>query len=163
MLSKQILTGIMIAGLLGLQGCSETQEDPRIGFCRGMASDLTGTDVAAWRHAGDRIVEPEFAEVTVGNGDRKVSCFYAYDAVEPGAMEHATPLLAFSTLPYEVHVGERVLKGAALTKAVEHQQRRWNRALFDKAKSTIDRARQGVEQAAEVAKDKLEQMDRQAR
>lgn len=160
---KRWATSIMMAGLLGLQGCSGPQEDPRIGFCRGMASDLTGTDVAAWRHAGDRIVEPEFAEVRVSNGDQKVSCFYVYDAVEPGAMEHATPLLAYSTLPYELHIDGKVLKGPALSRAVQHQQRRWNRALFEKAKSTIDRAREGVEQAAEAAKDKLEGMDRDIR
>ncbi len=136
------LTAPALLATVLLSACSGPQEDPRVSFCRGMAADLTGTEPAAWRHRGDRIVEPEYAEVTVEDGKRSVSCFYAYDAVEPGAMEHATPLLAFATLPYEVRLGEQVLKGPALTEAVKRQQLRWNQAMLDKA-------RQGVEQAAD--------------
>ncbi len=135
-----------------LAACSGPQEDPRVSFCRGMAADLTGTEPAAWRHRGDRIVEPEYAEVTVEDGKRSVSCFYAYDAVEPGAMEQATPLLAFATLPYEVHLGDQVLKGPALTEAVKRQQLRWNQAMLDKARQgvgqAVDKARQVVNDAA---------------
>ncbi|RMG36788.1 MAG: hypothetical protein D6720_04395 [Gammaproteobacteria bacterium] len=157
-MSKGVLAGVVMA-LVVLQGCSRDQEDPRIGFCRGLASDLTGSDVATWRHLDDRIVEPEFAEVRVGDGDRTVSCFYAYEAVEPGALEHATPLLAYATLPYEVRVDGRVLEGAALSAAVRQQQRRWNRALLDQARANLDRARKGVEEAVESTRARLQQLE----
>lgn len=157
---KEMTVGRMAVGCMwvlafGLQSCSQNQEDPRIAFCRGMASDLTGTEVRAWRHAGDRIVEPEFAEVRVSDGNRTVSCFYAYSAVEPGAMEHATPLLAFATLPYEVHLDGRVLEGTALTAAVRRQQRHWNRAMVEQARQGLEKARQGIEAATDAVRERL--------
>ncbi len=131
-----------------LAACSGPQEDPRVSFCRGLAADLTGVDVARWRHLDNRIVEPEYAEVKVGADGRTLSCFYEYDAVEPGAMEHATPLLAYATLPYRVHMGDRILEGRELSEAVKGQQVRWTHAVLDKAKRDID-------QALETAKRRL--------
>ena len=124
-----------------LQGCSGPQEDPRVSFCRGLASDLTGQPVADWVHTGERIVEPEYAEVKVRSGERRVSCWYAYEAVEPGAMEQATPLLAYATLPYQVEVDGERLGGERLKAAVARQQKEFGRAM-------LDQARKGLEDAA---------------
>ncbi len=140
------IAGLAVAGMLA--ACSGPQEDPRVSFCRGLAADLTGVDVAQWRHAGNRIVEPEYAEVKVSANGQTLSCFYAYEAVEPGAMEQATPLLAYATLPYRVRMGDRVLEGRALTAAVEAQQVRWGKAVLDHAQRDLDRA-------VEVARQRL--------
>lgn len=123
-----------------VSACSGPQEDPRIAFCRGMAADLTGTDVAEWAHADNRIVEPEYALVKVQSGSDTVSCWYAYDAVEPGAMEHATPLLAYATLPYQVKVGGELLQGPKLTEAVKRQQVAFGQAVVERTKETLDEA-----------------------
>jgi len=143
--------GLAISGMLA--ACSGPQEDPRVSFCRGLAADLTGVDVAQWRHAGSRIVEPEYAEVKVSAAGQALSCFYEYEAVEPGAMEHATPLLAYATLPYRVRMGDRVLEGRELTAAVKGQQVSWGKAVLDHAQRDLDRA-------AEVARQRLDEAGR---
>lgn len=141
-------TALMGAGLLLLQGCSGPQEDPRVSFCRGMAADLAGGDVSDWTHADNRIVEPEYAIVRVQSDGRSVSCWYEYTAVEPGAMEHATPLLAYATLPYQVKVGEEIWKGPRLTEAVKRQQIKFGKAV-------VEQTRKGLEQAVEETKKAL--------
>jgi hypothetical protein len=144
---------LLVPGILALQGCSGPQEDPRVSFCRGLAADLSGSDVSTWTHADNRIVEPEYAKVKVQSGSETVSCWYAYDAVEPGAMEHANPLLAYATLPYQVKAGGRLLKGSALTEAVKRQQIEFGSAV-------VEQARQGVKDAVQEIKgavDKVKQ------
>lgn len=139
---------LCVGGML-LQGCSGPQEDPRVTFCRGMAADLAGGDVSAWVHADNRIVEPEYAVVKVQSGGDTVSCWYEYTAVEPGAMEHANPLLAYDTLPYQVKVGNRMMKGTELTEAVKQQQIKLGQAVVEQAKrglnSAVEEARHVVE------------------
>lgn len=141
--------GLAVAGTLA--ACSGPQEDPRVSFCRGLAADLTGVDVAQWRHAGSHIVEPEYAEVKVSAAGQTLSCFYEYEAVEPGAMEHATPLLAYATLPYRVRMGDRVLEGRELTAVVEAQQVHWGKAALDKAQRDLDRAVEAAMQRLDEA------------
>ncbi len=137
------------AGLL-LAACGGPQEDPRVSFCRGLAADLSGTDVAGWQHAGNRFVRPEYAVVAVRSGAREASCWYEYSAVEPGAMEQATPLLAYATLPYQVRIDGRVLKGQALSAAVRRQQAAFGQAVIEQARegvrATVEQARQVVDQ-----------------
>jgi hypothetical protein len=144
-------TFLTILAVLGLQGCSGPQEDPRVSFCRGLAADLVGGDVSAWSHADNRIVEPEYARVKVQSGGETVSCWYAYTAVEPGAMEHANPLLAYDTVPYQVKAGGKVLKGPALAEAVKRQQVEFGRAVVEHAKQGVNDAVQEVKDAVGAA------------
>lgn len=153
MYSKLPLALSLCTGVLLLQGCSGPQEDPRVTFCRGMAADLAGGDVSTWTHADDRIVEPEYAVVKVKSAGKTVSCWYEYTAVEPGAMEHANPLLAYDTLPYQVKVGDRLMKGPALTEAVKKQQIELGQAVVEQAKRGLSNA---VQQARDVV-DKVNQ------
>ena len=152
MLRLASLISLLVPVLLALQGCSGPQEDPRVSFCRGMAADLTGSDVSTWKHADNRIVEPEYAEVKVQSGSDTVSCWYAYTAVEPGAMENANPLLAYATLPYQVKAGGKVLKGAALTEAVKRQQIEFGKAVVEHAKQGVNDAVQEIKGAVEKVK-----------
>lgn len=148
---NRFLSPIFLAGIIGLlAACSGPQEDPRISFCRGLGADLSGVPVEAWRHAGNRFVEPEYAVVTARAGGHEVSCWYEYTAVEPGAMEQATPLLAYATLPYQVRLDGRMLKGPALTRAVKRQQAEFGQAVVEQARKgmrdTVQQARKAVEQ-----------------
>lgn len=142
------------AGSILLQACSGPHEDPRVSFCRGMAADLTGGDMAAWSHAGNRFVEPEYAVVKVQSGSDTVSCWYEYTALEPGAMELATPLLAYSTLPYQVEVEGQLLKGPALTEAVKQRQIKFGQTV-------IEQVRQGVDNAVKEAGRTLDKLNPQ--
>ena len=117
-----------------------------------MAADLAGGDVSAWRHADNRIVEPEHAVVKVQSGGETVSCWYEYSAVEPGAMEQANPLLAYATLPYQVRVKGRMIKGQALSRAVRQQQ-------VELGQAVVEQARQGLNKAVETARDVVDKVN----
>lgn len=140
---------VPVATLL-VTACSGPQEDPRIAFCRGMAADLSGSDVAEWVHADNRIVEPEYAVVKIQRGSDTASCWYEHDADEAGAMEQANPLLAYATLPYQVKLDDRILRGAELTEAVRHQQVAFGRAV-------VERTQQELKKAADLARDAVDQ------
>ncbi len=139
------------AASLLLVACSGPGEDPRITFCRGLAADLAGGEADSWLHADNRIVEPEYAVVKLQSGSDTASCWYAYDAVEPGAMEHANPLLAFATLPYQVDAAGKRWQGPELTEAVKRQQREFGRAV-------LEGAQQGLQDAVNQARDVVEQV-----
>lgn len=138
------------AASLLLFACSGPGEDPRITFCRGMAADLAGGDADGWQHADNRIVEPEYAVVKLQSGSDTVSCWYAYDAVEPGAMEQANPLLAFATLPYQVDAAGKRWQGPELSEAVKRQQVEFGKVVVQQAQqglqNAVDQAREAVEQ-----------------
>jgi len=148
--SARKLVFVPFATLL-ISACSGPQEDPRIAFCRGMAADLTGSDVAEWAHADNRIVEPEYAEVRIQRGSDTASCWYEYDADESGAMELANPLLAFTTLPYQVKVGNEILRGPQLTEAVKRQQVAFGQAV-------VERTQDGLQNAVDNVRDAVEQV-----
>ena len=111
-----------------------------------------GGDVSAWRHADNRIVEPEYAVVKVQSSGETVSCWYEYSAVESGAMEQANPLLAYATLPYQVRVKGRMIKGQALSRAVRQQQ-------VELGQAVVEQARQGLNKAVETARDVVDKVN----
>ena len=80
-------------------------------------------------------MEPEYAVVKVRSEGKTVSCWYEYTAQEPGAMEQATPLLAYATLPYRVKVGDRLLEGSGLSKAVRRQQKKLGLAVLEQVRA----------------------------
>lgn len=138
-----------VAALL-LQACSGPHEDPRIALCRNLAADLTDSDADQWRSAGNRFVRPEYAAVSVAaEGQRDVTCYYAYDAVEEGAMEHAEPLLAYATLPFKVVADGRALTGRPLTQLVSEQQ-------IESAREAVEQAQQQLERASDEVKKVLQ-------
>jgi len=142
----------ILAGTLTLIACSGPGEDPRITFCRGMAADLAGGSADSWQHADNRIVEPEYAVVKLQSGSDTVSCWYAYNASERGAMEQANPLLAFDTLPYQVDAAGRRWQGPELTEAVKRQQIEFGRAVVQQAQQGLQNAVDQVREAAEQAR-----------
>lgn len=118
----------VIAGLavLALAGCGSDGEDPRISLCKSLTADLSGRSVdAAWLEPEVRYRRPEFAAVSVslaaspGAGG---TCYYAYEITEETAMDHANPLLAYSTLPYEMTVNGEPVPADVLQQAVKKQQ-----------------------------------------
>ena len=140
------LAGLILVPLLA--GCSGEQEDPRITLCRGLAADVTHSSRDQWQAAGNRFVRPEYAAVSV-EGTGKATCFYKYEAVEEGAMEQATPLLAYATLPYKVEVDGKDYTGQALTRLVTARQ-------IAGAKAAAQQAQQHIEKAADQVKQGLE-------
>lgn len=117
-----------IAGLavLALAGCGTDGEDPRISFCKGLTADLSGRSVeAAWLEPEVRYRRPEFAAVTVtldGSPGAQGTCYYAYEITEETAMDHANPLLAYGTLPYEMTLNGEAVPADVLQQAVKKQQ-----------------------------------------
>jgi hypothetical protein len=151
---------ILAATAALLQACSGG-EDPRISMCRGIAADFAGGEVSQWSSAGNRFVRPEFAEVKVKAGDQSAACYYEYDVVEETALDHAEPLLAYSTLPYRmtfngVEVARPTLKAAVIVQQKEapaEALRQAERAV-EQARVHMQQARQQVQQAVEAARNR---------
>lgn len=135
--------------ILMLGACSGSGEDPRITLCRNIAAGQTGTAADQWQAAGNRFVRPEYAVVSV-SGPGQAECHYAYSAVEEGAMEHATPLLAYATLPFKVTVDGRELTGQALTRVVTGQQIAGVKATAGKVQQAADKAVQEAQKVIEA-------------
>lgn len=133
---------VAVSTALLLLGCSAESEDPRVSLCRNLAADLSGTQATDWKGSGNRFVRPSYAVVNVTSSGEAAACSYAYEAVEEGAMEHANPLLAYATLPYEMTLNGTLVAAPTLKAAVMRQQK----AIPAKA---IEETRKAVEQASE--------------
>lgn len=140
-----------------LAGCSGSGDDPRITLCRDLAAKLSKTDVAQWQHAGNRFKGSQYAVVSVDGGKGGAACYYAYDAVEEGAMEHANPLLAYATLPYQVSYNGRDISGPALNALVSGQQIEYAENAVEQARSAAEQAGEAAQRAAERASEAIQQ------
>jgi hypothetical protein len=112
--------------MLALAGCGTDGQDPRISLCKHLTADLAGRSVdAAWEEPAVTYRRPEFAAVTVataGEPSDQGTCYYAYEITEETAMDHANPLLAYSTLPYEMTLNGQPVPADVLEQAVKKQQ-----------------------------------------
>jgi len=146
--SLRLLSVVGIAALL--QACSGG-EDPRVTLCRGLAADFGSNDKAQWASAGNRFVRPEYVEVKVKAGDQTAACYYEYDAVEETALDHAEPLLAYSTLPYRMTFNGVDVAKPSLKAAVMVQQKEAPAEALRQAREAVDQAKQQIQKAVEAA------------
>lgn len=146
------LVSVAASTALLLLACSSGGEDPRVSLCRNLAADLSGSPAGDWKGSGNRFVRPSYAVVNVASGDSKAACSFAYEAVEEGAMEHANPLLAYATLPYEMTLDGAMVAEPTLKAAVMRQQK----AIPAKA---IEETRKAVEQANEHIRQTIESVN----
>jgi hypothetical protein len=119
---------VLIALLLPLSllACSGNHEDPRITLCKRLTTDLAGVaGEPAWQDPQIAFRRPEYAAVSVavdGENAPRATCRYAYDLAEESAMDHANPLLAYATLPYEMTLDGVAVPAAELRRATSRAQ-----------------------------------------
>jgi hypothetical protein len=119
-------TGLALLLPLSLLACSGDNEDPRITLCKRLTTDLAGVaGESAWQEPRIEIRRPEYAAVSVaidGENAPRATCRYAYDLVEESAMDHANPLLAYATLPYEMTLDGTPVPDEELKRATSRAQ-----------------------------------------
>ncbi|WP_245969471.1 hypothetical protein [Thiocapsa rosea] len=79
---------------------------------------------------------------------RQATCHYRYNAVEDTALTLSDPLSVYSTSPETMTIDGESLSRPALAEAVKQ-------AMIAHGKAIIDRAQQGIEDAAAMARDRL--------
>ncbi len=79
---------------------------------------------------------------------RQASCLYRYNAVDDTALTLSDPLSAYSTSPETMTIDGETLSRSALAEAVKQ-------AMITQGKAIIDRAGQGIADAAAMARDRL--------
>ena len=121
-------------------------------MCRHLAADLSGTTLATWQTAGERIVAPEYAEVNVTTeSGNKASCYYEYEAVEESALEHADPLAAYANLPYRMRLDGEPVAGQQLSQAVMAVQLKTGKKVIEETEKGLQRAGEQVREAYDKA------------
>lgn len=133
-----------------LQGCSSSGEDPRITMCRGLAADLSSTEARQWKGGDNRFVYPEYAVVNVaGDSGDRAACWYEYDAVEESALDHANPLLAYATLPYQMTLNEVQVAKPTLKAAITLQQKEAPAKALEEARKAVEMANEQMRRSLE--------------
>ncbi|QYZ66323.1 MAG: hypothetical protein HPY30_10150 [Gammaproteobacteria bacterium (ex Lamellibrachia satsuma)] len=108
---------------LAITGCSGSQEDVRVTFCKDLSSSLLYSqgDVI-WSEGEHKFKRPEYAVVNIqtesADGLTKSACYYKYDAVEDNAMGLSDPFSSYATLPYEVTLNGETVRPSALKNAI---------------------------------------------
>lgn len=154
-------TGLLLAGLVALPGCSGTSEDVRITFCKNLTNALTDTTTdVAWQEPVVQIKRPEYAATTVTfdaeGGRTTATCYFEYELVEETAMDHANPILAYSTLPYRMTLNGQELSQPFLTEITGDEQIRQGKIAIDRiahvTKKATDQLKTTAGDAAVFAK-----------
>ncbi|CRI64822.1 exported hypothetical protein [Thiocapsa sp. KS1] len=135
--------------------CSGSREDVRVSFCKSLAATQvaspsslrwTGVETRARGHSGLTVVLG--FESDGESRPRQASCHYRYNAVDDTALTLSDPLSAYSTSPETMTIDGETLSRPALARAVKQ-------AMISQGKAIIDRAQQGIEDAAAMARDRL--------
>ncbi|MBL3588608.1 MAG: hypothetical protein JMN24_02295 [gamma proteobacterium endosymbiont of Lamellibrachia anaximandri] len=115
-------TSLLIA-TLAITGCSGSQEDVRVTFCKDLSSSLLySQENVIWNEGEHKFKRPEYAVVNIqtesADGLTKSACYYKYDAVEDNAMGLSDPFSSYATLPYEVTLNGETVRPSALKNAI---------------------------------------------
>lgn len=146
-------TGLLLAGLVALPGCSGTSEDVRITFCKNLTNALTDTAAdVAWQEPTVQFKRPEYAATTVkfdADGEpTTATCYFEYDLAEETAMDHANPILAYSTLPYRMTLNGQDLPKPLITEITGDEQIRQGTIAMDRVKRVTENAVDKVKMTA---------------
>lgn len=152
--SLQIIAALVTASVL-TASCSGSREDVRVSFCKSLVTTQvespssvrrTGVETQPRGHSGLSVVLG-FEADGVGRS-RQATCHYRYNAVEDTALTLSDPLSVYSTSPETMTIDGESLSRPALARAVKQ-------AMISQGKAMIDRAQQGIEDAAAMARDRL--------
>lgn len=139
--------------------CSGAREDVRVSFCKKLVlTQVDSPGTVRWtkvatdpqRQSGLSVVlDFEAQDIGGGTRTRQAACQYRYNAVDDTALTLSDPLSAFATSPESMSIDGKPLSRATLATAVKN-------AVIMQGKAVIDRAQKGLEDAATLARDRLE-------
>lgn len=150
----RIIAALLSASAL-TASCSDSREDVRVSFCKSLVATQvaspsslrwTGVETRARGHSGLTVVLG--FESDGESRSRQATCHYRYNAVEDTALTLSDPLSVYSTSPETMTLDGESLTRPALARAVKQ-------AMISQGKAMIDRAQQGIEDAAAMARDRL--------
>jgi len=150
-LRSAVIRALLVAGVVAVNGCSDSGEDVRVVLCKDLALELSRptSESVEWTRVETQIRRSEELKVNLGFESRagdgstqsmRAACFYRYDAVEDTALTLADPLSAYSTSPNRVILNGRLISGRELADAV-------GRAMLGQGRDLLERAQRGVEGA----------------
>jgi hypothetical protein len=150
---------LLAAGPVVLTACSDAREDVRISFCKKLVlAQADSPDTVKWtavktdpRRSDGLTVTLEFEGGAPGTNarSRRATCEYRYDAPDETAATLADPLSAYATSPERMTIDGVAVARSALAKSVGD-------AAILQGKALIERAQAGLEEAAEMARQRLE-------
>lgn len=148
----------LLAAVTMTSGCSGSREDVRISFCKQLVltqvavpGSVRWTSVTTHPRTHDGLAVVLGFEATDPGGasrSRQASCHYRYNQVDDTALTLADPLSAYATSPESMTIDGAMLPRSVLAEAVKN-------AVVMQGRAAIDRARQGIEDAAEQARARL--------
>lgn len=108
------------------------QQDPRIALCLNLAAKLTDSVTnTTWQKTNTKIVRPEYAAISVSNGQQNAVCYYEYDAAEESALDDVDELHPYATLPYQMDINGQTVDKQRLAKATQEEQMKTANGLLD--------------------------------
>ena len=131
-----------------LAGCSGSTEDVRVTFCKSLVEERIGASNIAWSDVRETFNRPSYVTLSLSYPDGSASCRYAYTAVEESALDHAQPLAAYDTLPYEMTLNGQTITGRDLLKSVNAVQMRHGREAVAELRATAEKGVKAVQDAA---------------
>ncbi|NCA70376.1 MAG: hypothetical protein EOM91_09750 [Sphingobacteriia bacterium] len=156
--STAILVALTLISL-GLAGCSGPREDVRVSFCKALVkTQVAAPDSLRWTavetHPRGRsglsvVLGFEARDAPGTSRPRQASCHYRYDAVDDTALTLSDPLAAYATSPETMTLDGAPLARADLAESIK-------RAMIMQGRALIERAREGIEGAAGMARERLE-------
>ncbi len=146
-------TAAAFIATLAITGCSGSQEDVRVTFCKDLSSSLLySQEDVIWKVGEHKFKRPEYAMVNIQSesedGLTKSSCYYKYDAVEDNAMGLSDPFSSYATLPYEVALNGETVHPSALKNAI-------NAAVTKQSNKFVRDVKKHVEETATQMKNSL--------
>ncbi|WP_296808748.1 hypothetical protein [Thiocapsa sp.] len=152
--SPGMIVALATASVL-VASCSGSREDVRVSFCKKLvATQVASPSSVRWTDVQTHPRGHSGLSVVLGfesdglSGPRQATCRYRYNAVEDTALMLSDPLSAYSTSPETMTIDGESLSRSALAEAVKQ-------AMIAQGKAIIDRAQQGIEDAAALARDRL--------
>lgn len=150
---------LLLASMLATAGCSGSREDVRVSFCKRLVMTQVETPGSvSWTRVETHPRTHDGLAVVLGFTDqdqsgrartRQASCHYRYNAVDDTALTLSDPLSAYSTSPETMTIDGKPLARSVLARAVKD-------AVIHEGKAIIDRVQQGLEDATDTARDRLE-------
>ncbi|MBK1646413.1 hypothetical protein CKO25_17525 [Thiocapsa imhoffii] len=154
------LVGAMVLSAWLLVGCSGSAEDMRVRFCKQLVlAQVQTPGEVRWisvatdpRGYAGLFVTLKFED---GGGagwmprQRQAICEYRYQVSDDTALQLSDPLSAYATAPESMSMDGTPLSRAVLSKAIQD-------SMILQGKALIDRAKQGINEAAETARARLD-------
>jgi hypothetical protein len=144
---------------LWLGGCAGPREDVRVSFCKALVKTRveapaslrwTSAETHPRGRSGLSVVLGFEEQGAAGPGrPRQAICHYWYDAVDDTALTLSDPLSAYATSPATMTIDGESLPPPVLAESIKQ-------AMIQQGEALINHARQGIEDAAGMAREWIE-------